>query len=203
MKEDFWTFVVCALVTMIVGTQVGLLTGIVMSFVTMMIGRFIQRSSVKSWILGIEMETEDIVPISVVSDGTVIDAKQSVDYLSSGVIEHKVENALHVSMNDETQIQTKGIERCVIDLRSVKYIDATGVETLSVIDMDICKSQILINKFNTETKRLCLLVENDYIAQRAESLGSSLSKTISFEQVSFNNVRDLQKKDAQVQISIQ
>lgn len=50
---------------MIVGTQVGLLTGIVMSFVTMMIGRFIQRSSVKSWILGIEMETEDIVPISV------------------------------------------------------------------------------------------------------------------------------------------
>ena len=109
----------------------------------------------------------------------------------------------HVSMNDETQIQTKGIERCVIDLRSVKYIDATGVETLQVIDMDICKSQILINKFNTETKRLCLLVENDYIAQRAESLGSSLSKTISFEQVSFNNVRDLQKKDAQVQISIQ
>ena len=103
MKEDFWTFVVCALVTMIVGTQVGLLTGIVMSFVTMMIGRFIQRSSVKSWILGIEMETEDIVPISVVSDVTVIDAKQSVDYLSSGVIEHKVENALHVSMNDETQ----------------------------------------------------------------------------------------------------
>ena len=73
MKEDFWTFVVCALVTMIVGTQVGLLTGIVMSFVTMMIGRFIQRSSVKSWILGIEMETEDIVPISVVSDVTVID----------------------------------------------------------------------------------------------------------------------------------
>ena len=104
MKEDFWTFVVCALVTMIVGTQVGLLTGIVMSFVTMMIGRFIQRSSVKSWILGIEMETEDIVPISVVSDVTVIDAKQSVDYLSSGVNEHKVENALHVSMNDETQI---------------------------------------------------------------------------------------------------
>lgn len=103
MKEDFWTFVVCALVTMIVGTQFGLLTGIVMSFMTMMIGRVMQTSRIESWVLGIEVETTECVPLSVASDVTVVDAKRSVDYLSCGVIEHQVESALHVSMNGETK----------------------------------------------------------------------------------------------------
>lgn len=38
----------------------------------------------------------DHVPLSVTSDITVIDAKQSVDYLSCVIIERHVDHVLHV-----------------------------------------------------------------------------------------------------------
>lgn len=46
----------------------------------------------------------DMVPLSVASDVVVVDAKQSVDYLSCRVIERQVENTLHVTLNRDIKI---------------------------------------------------------------------------------------------------
>ena len=86
MREDFWTFLLCAICTVSLGTQIGLLCGILLSLVTTCIGRC----------RGKKTETEQKPTLTVASSIHVVDAKTSLDFLTRIALTRNVEKALHV-----------------------------------------------------------------------------------------------------------
>lgn len=88
MREDFWTFLLCAVFTVSLGTQIGLLCGIFVSLVVTGIGRC--RSKQKG--------AESKPTLSVASSIHVVDAKTSLDFLTRIAISRDAEKALHVEI---------------------------------------------------------------------------------------------------------
>lgn len=95
MKEDFWTFLLCAICTVSFGTQMGLLCGILLSIVMTCIARC--RSKRK--------ESEQKPALSVASSIHVIDAKTSLDFLTRIALTQDAEKALHVRNGVEWDVE--------------------------------------------------------------------------------------------------
>lgn len=77
-------------------------------------------------------------------------------------------------------------EKVVLDLRRVYYADFSGIQTLMVSrNGDGNNQQALAKKYNTENyKRLCIYVDNDYIADKLKLMGENvdvLSTTVNFD----------------------
>ena len=86
MREDFWTFLLCAICTVSLGTQIGLLCGILLSFIMTCIGRCRNK----------QKESESKPTLSVASSIHVVDAKTSLDFLTRIALTRDVEKTLHV-----------------------------------------------------------------------------------------------------------
>ena len=86
MREDFWTFLLCAICTVSFGTQIGLLCGILLSIVMTCVARCRSKQT----------EAESKPALSVASSIHVIDAKTSLDFLTRIALTRDAETALNV-----------------------------------------------------------------------------------------------------------
>ena len=120
-RGDFWTFVVCVVSVVTLGTQLGLLAGIAMSLLQLL-GAYCAIRKDQT----IEQAEEALnAPAGV----TVVPCSTWLHFLNRYEVSRRVENAL---IHDAEA-------RCVLDLRGIRFIDCSAMITVRVGERTGCQ----------------------------------------------------------------
>lgn len=152
-RGDFWTFFCCLIGVVGLGTQKGLLCGIAVSFIVLAVACLRTRKD----------SSGEIQQFEIPAGMEVVKSGKWLHFLSRYKLNQEVENCL---VRDETS-------KCVLDLRSVCYIDASAMITI----------EQLWNSFNAKGQRLFILVEGEYIPTKLRLNGMEQIQTIQLSEL--------------------
>lgn len=124
-RGDFWTFAVCVVSVVTLGTQLGLLAGIAMSFAALLHAFYAIRKDAPNASNASAVEEVRGVPAGV----TVVRCAKWLHFLNRYEVSRSVENAL---IHDAKA-------RVLLDLRGVRYIDCSAMITVQVGERAACE----------------------------------------------------------------
>ena len=162
-RGDFWTFFCCLIGVVGLGTQKGLLCGIAVSFIVLAVACLRTRKD----------SSEEVQQFEIPAGMKVVKSGKWLHFLSRYKLNQEVENCL---VRDEAL-------KCVLDLRSVCYIDASAMITIEVGVRSGDERQQLWNSFNAKEQRLFILVEGEYIPVKLWLNGMEQVQTIKLSEL--------------------
>ena len=168
-RGDFWTFFCCLIGVVGLGTQKGLLCGIAVSFIVLAVACLRTRKD----------SSGEIQQFEIPAGMEVVKSGKWLHFLSRYKLNQEVENCL---VPDETS-------KCVLDLRSVCYIDASAMITIEVGMENGSEKQRLWNSFNAKGQRLFILVEGEYIPTKLRLNGMEQIQTIQLSELTSVEMR--------------